>query len=114
MSASVWSQRDLGVRPTDSGGVLMAEQAAYDVKSYDLSVRPDIAEQSIKGAVIVKAIILKPIDKFVLDLDMALTVESVALIDGEKEKSLTFTRREGKIWIDFPIDIIGNKIIPQH
>ena len=108
---SVWAQRELGVRPTDSGGVLMAEQAAYDVKSYDLSVRLDIAEQSIKGAVIVKAMILKPIDKFVLDLDMALTVESVALIDGKTEKSLTFTRREGKIWIDFPKMLKAGKTV---
>ena len=32
LSAAVFAQRDLGARPTDSGGVLMAEQAAYDVK----------------------------------------------------------------------------------
>ena len=44
----VYGQRDLGARPTDSGGVLMAEQAAYDAKSYDLDVRPNIEEQSIK------------------------------------------------------------------
>ena len=111
LSASVWAQRELGVRPTDSGGVLMAEQAAYNVKSYDLSVRPDIAEQSIKGAVIVKAVILKPIDKFVLDLDYPFTVESVALIDGKKEKSLAFTRREAKIWIDFPMMMTAGKTV---
>lgn len=102
VSCAVFAQRDLGVRPTDSGGVLMAEQAAYDVKSYDLSVRPDIEAQSIKGTVIVKALIVKPIDKFVLDLDYPFTVESVALLNGKQEQSLTFERKEGKIWIAFP------------
>ena len=71
-------------RPTASGGVLMAEQAAYDVLSYDLDLRPDIAEQSIKGVLTVKAKIVKPIDKFVLDLDTCLTVELVALDNGKK------------------------------
>lgn len=102
VSCAVFAQRDLGVRPTESGGVLMAEQAAYDVKSYDLSVRPDIEAQSIKGTVIVKALIVKPIDKFVLDLDYPFTVESVALLNGKQEQSLTFERKEGKIWIAFP------------
>jgi aminopeptidase N len=92
----------LGVRPTESGGVLMPEQAAYDVKHYDLALRVNPAEQSIKGILTVKAEILKPINKFVLDLDMPLTVESVALVNGKKRETLKYERREGKIWIDFP------------
>ncbi|HEX8288675.1 MAG TPA: M1 family metallopeptidase [Pyrinomonadaceae bacterium] len=99
---SAYSQRDLGVRPTGSGGVLMPEQAAYDVKHYDLDVRVNPAEQSIKGITTVKAQIVKPIDKFVLDLDTPFTIESVALVDGKKQESLKFERREGKIWISFP------------
>ncbi len=46
---SVYAQRKLGVRPTGSGGPLMPEQAAYDVKSYDLDLRVNPDEQSIKG-----------------------------------------------------------------
>lgn len=97
-----FGQRELGVRPTDSGGVLMPEQAAYDVKSYDLSVRPNIEEQSIKGVLTATAKIVSPIDKFVLDLDTPFTVESAALVNGSKEQPLKFERREGKIWIAFP------------
>jgi len=99
---NVFAQRDLGVRPTDSGGILMPEQAAYDVKHYDLNLRVNPLEQSIKGVLTVKANIVKPIDKFVLDLDTPLTVESVALVNGKKQESLKFERREGKIWIAFP------------
>lgn len=80
-SASIFAQRDLGARPTDSGGVLMPEQAAYDVKHYDLAVTPNIEEQSIKGVLTVKALIVKPLDKFVLDLDYPFTVESATLVD---------------------------------
>ena len=99
---AVYAQREVGVRPTASGGVLMAEQAAYDVKYYDLDLRINPQEQTIKGVLTVKAKIVKPIDKFVLDLDTPLAVESVALVNGKKESPLAFERREGKIWISFP------------
>ncbi len=101
----IFAQRDLGARPTDSGGVLMPEQAAYDVKHYDLSVTPNIAEQSIKGVLTATATIVKPLDKFVLDLDYPFAVESATLISPDKNKKetpLKFERREGKIWISFP------------
>ncbi|HEX8398964.1 MAG TPA: M1 family metallopeptidase [Pyrinomonadaceae bacterium] len=97
-----FAQRDLGVRPTSSGGVLMPEQAAYDIKSYDLELRPNIEEQSIKGVLTATAKIVNPIDKFVLDLDTPFTVEAVSLVNGAKQQPLTFERREGQIWIAFP------------
>ena len=111
LTVSVFAQRDLGVRPTDSGGVLMPEQAAYDVKSYDLSVTPNIEQQSIKGVLTVTAQIVKPIDKFVLDLDTPLTVESVALVEGKKQTPLKFERKGGKIWIELPKTVKAGKTI---
>lgn len=100
LSAFVFGQRAFTVRPTESGGVLTAEQAAYDVKHYDLALSVDVANQSIKGVMTVKARIVNPIDKFVLDLDTPFTVESVAMINGKSANALKFERREGKIWID--------------
>jgi aminopeptidase N len=102
LSLTVAAQRELGVRPTDSGGVLMPEQAAYDVKSYDLSVTPNIEEKSIKGTLIVKARIVNPIDKFVLDLDYPFTVDSVAYRAIKNLAGLKFERRESKIRITLP------------
>jgi aminopeptidase N len=99
---SVFAQREHGARPTGSGGVLMPEQAAYDVLSYELDLRPNIAEQTIKGVLTVKARIVKSIDKFVLDLDTPLTVESVVIGNAEKRQTLKFEQREGKIWITLP------------
>lgn len=100
--SSAYAQRDLGARPTDSGGVLMPEQAAYDVKHYDLAVKVDIPNQAISGTLTATAQIVKPLDKFVLDLDYPYTVESAALVNGKKEERLKFERRESKIWIAFP------------
>ena len=77
----VQAQRDVGVRPTDSGGPLMPEQAAYDIKSYDLDLRINPTEQSIKGVLTAQALIVHPTAWFVLDLDPPLTVDSVALLN---------------------------------
>lgn len=80
----------------------MSEQAAYDVKSYDLDLRVNPQEKSIKGVLTARARIVKPIDKFVLDLDTPLTVESVALVKGNNQQPLQFERKGSKIWIAFP------------
>lgn len=102
LTVPLYAQRELGVRPTESGGVLMAEQAAYDVKHYDLDLRVDPQAQAIRGVLTVKAQIVKSIDKFVLDLDSPLTVENAALVNGEKRQALNFERKGNKIWINLP------------
>ncbi len=104
-AASVLAQRDLGARPTDSGGVLMPEQAAYDVKHYDLAVKVDVENQSISGALTATVLIVKPLDVFVLDLDYPYTVESVVMYSTKGANPVTplkFERRESKIWSAFP------------
>ena len=78
------------------------EQAAYDVKSYDLDLRFNIEGHSIKGVLTVTATIINPIDKFVLDLDRALTVDSVSMADAKKQTPLKFERQAGKVVIAFP------------
>ncbi len=99
----VHAQRDLGVRPTDSGGPLMPEQAAYDIKSYDLDLHINPVEQSIKGMLTAEALIVHPTAWFVLDLDPSLTVDSVALVNSSgNPQALNFERRAGKLWIAFP------------
>ncbi len=101
---TISAQREMAARPTQSGGVLMAEQAAFDVKHYDLALSVNHQEQSIKGVLTVKAEIVKPTNLLVLDLDAPFTVESVAMTFPLKDKAnqpLKFERRENKIWINF-------------
>jgi aminopeptidase N len=110
LSAIVSAQGNTA-RPTGSGGVLMAEQAAFDVKAYDLALSVDVAQKSIRGVLTAKALIVAPIDKFVLDLDTPFTVESVALVSGKKSQPLTFERKDTKIWISFPKQIKAGKTV---
>jgi aminopeptidase N len=97
------AQRELGVRPSESGGPLMPEQAAYDVKSYDLALRVNPSEQSIAGALTVNALIVQPTAWFVLDLDAPFTVKGVEDVEkaNSRPRPLQFERRGGKIWIAF-------------
>ena len=99
------AQRELGVRGGSSGGPLMPEQAAYDVKSYDLDLRIDPDAQTIKGALTAHALVVAPLDWFVLDLDPPLTVDSVNLVNatGKSLQQLTFERRGGQLWIKLPL-----------
>jgi aminopeptidase N len=101
---SAYAQRELGARPTNSGGPLMPEQAAYDVKSYDLALRVNPADQSIKGVLTAHALIVHPTAWFVLDLDTPLMVGSVTLVNASKtEQPLKYERRDAKLWIAFPM-----------
>jgi len=69
------------MRPSVSGGPLMPEQAAYDVKFYDLALRVDPAQQTIKGVLTAQALIVQPTEWFVMDLDNPLAVDSVKAVD---------------------------------
>ena len=98
-----FAQRDLGARPTNTGGVLIYEQAAYDVENYDISVRVNPTEKSISGETVVTAKIIMPTDWFVLDLDTPFKVESTSLVEKNQASPLVFERRAGRIWIKFPL-----------
>lgn len=99
LTANVFAQRELGNRPTDTGGVVPYEQAAYDVKKYDISLKVNPAEKSISGVTIVTANIVQPINVFVLDLDTPLNVSDVSM----GETKLRFERKGGKIWSYLPM-----------
>lgn len=98
------AQRQNNVRPTASGGVLGYEQAAYDVKAYDIVARIDPKEKRIDAATVITAAIVSPVDWFVVDLDTPYKVSKVsgAFVDGEKESNFAFERRKGQIRIKLP------------
>ncbi len=93
------AQRYLGARPTDSGGPLLPEQAAYDVTFYDLALNINPEQRSIDGSLRVEAKIVHPLEWFVLDLDTALTATKVELLTRESQATLLkFERRGARIW----------------
>lgn len=98
-----FAQRELGVRPTETGGPLMFEQAAYDVYSYDVSLNVDPKTKTISGTTVMTARIVIPTDVIVLDLDTPYVVDRVYGEVNDKQGGLRFERRGGKIWIYFPL-----------
>ena len=93
------AQRELGARPTDTGGPLMFEQAVYDVQNYDISLKVDPASKTISGTTVMTARTVIPTNIIVLDLDTPYTISKI--VDGTG-KGLKYERREGKVWIWFP------------
>ena len=95
-----YAQRELGARPTDTGGPLMFEQGVYDVQNYDISLKVDPASKTISGTTVMTARTVIPTNVIVLDLDTPYTINKI--VDGTG-KGLKYERREGKIWIWFPL-----------
>lgn len=97
--SSLTAQRDLGVAPTESGGILIPEQAAFDVRYCRLELEVNPADKRIDGSLTITSEIVSPTRYLVLDLDSHLEVSNVTWINGQP---LSFSRREGRLWIEFP------------
>ncbi len=86
-----------------SGRPIPPEQACYDVRAYDLSLRVDPAERALAGNVVMLAELLQASPEIVLDLDGRLKVESVQDWTGpnsspaEPGPALAFTHANGEI-----------------
>lgn len=84
----------------DSGGVLIPEQAAYDVRDCELDLQVNPRRKSIAGTARIGVRVLLPLDWLVLDLDPRLAVKRIALATGGSEAvPAAYERRGGRIWI---------------
>ena len=84
----------------DSGGVLMPEQAAFDVQNVGLDLKIDPENKFIVGSASVEVEVVEPMSWLVLDLDPRLEISSIAMSgNGSKHESALFERRGGKLWI---------------
>jgi aminopeptidase N len=85
----------------DSGGALLPEQAAYDVRDCELDLRIDPVHKSIAGTARIGVKVLQPLGWLVLDLDPRLTVSRIAVASGgEVPRKAAFERRGGRLWIN--------------
>jgi aminopeptidase N len=94
-----FAQREHPAKPTVTGAPLVFEQSAYDVLSYDVSIKVDVPTKSISGTTTMKARIVIPTIVIMLDLDTIYTVSKVEQAGGCCYK---FERADGKIWVHFP------------
>ena len=98
IATSSFAQRELGVRPTDTGGPLMFEQAAFDVQNYDITLGVDLRAKSITGTTVMTAKTVIPTNVIVLDLDTPYAISKLT----EGGRDVKFEHKDGKIWIWFP------------
>lgn len=96
------AQREVGVRPTATGGPLAPEQAAFDVQSYDVALKVDPKTKTLTGTTVMIAKVVNPTDVIVLDLDTPYTIDRVYSDTKDRQTVLKFERREGKVRITFP------------
>src|SRR5258706_1965378 len=97
IASAAAAQGKPGVRPTDTGGPLMFEQAVFDLQSYEGIVRVDPGSKSIAGSTIMIAKTGIPTNVIVLDLYTPYNIEFSS--DGSKSSlenhSLKYQRTEG-------------------
>jgi aminopeptidase N len=102
LAAFAHGQRQHPSKPTETGGPLMFEQAAFDVQTYDVTLRVDPAKRAVTGTTVMTARVVIPTNVIVLDLDTPYTVNGVFGDALNERNRLKFERREGRIWIWFP------------
>lgn len=89
----------LAAQSPTSGGGLKLEQAAYDVQSYDISIKVDPASKSLSGTTLMDAKVVIPTASILIDLDDPYTVSRIT--DGKQ--ALRFERIKGAIRVHFSL-----------
>ncbi|MEJ2482394.1 MAG: M1 family peptidase, partial [Gemmatimonadota bacterium] len=96
--------------PYDSGGVLTADQAAFDALYYALDVRVEPSDSSITGSLVMSARLESPTPEIGLDLDPLLDVYAVDLQSGAAFESAQWTRDGGRITVPLPESVQPGQI----
>ena len=81
--------------------LLVPEQAAYDLRHYDVNLTIDADKKMIGGTVIIKVNLVDNLKNMLLDLSSIYSVSSVYLLTEQAKEKLAFEHQEGKIEIDF-------------
>ncbi|MEP0547806.1 MAG: M1 family metallopeptidase [Rhodothermales bacterium] len=84
--------------PSSSGGLLILEQAAFDVHYYDLEIEVEPVAERIEGHLGMYATMVLPSDAIALDLDTTFAVAQVT--DVKRGETLPFERLGGRLLID--------------
>ena len=104
--------QDLHSKITSSGGELLPEQAAYDVKFYELNLRIEPGTKSISGYTTVEVIVVENLSVFVLHLSNNFTVDSVVWIENNLPASnLGYTHQDGLLRINLSTSQVPGKRI---
>lgn len=102
LALNSFAQREHGVRPTETGGPLVPEQAAFDVQSYDVTVKVSPATRSITGTTVMIAKVVQPTDAILLHLDTPYKIDRIYSTTGNTQQGLRYEHKDGKLRITFP------------
>jgi len=96
--------------PSDTGGPLSADQAAYDVLAYDLDLAIDPEAQRLDGTVTMEAKTVRALRRLELDLDDRLRVTSVSFgLDESPLRPAAFRHGDGKLWVEVPEPVAADR-----
>ena len=101
LTFGAFAQRELGVRPTETGGPLQPEQAAFDVQSYDVSLKVDPKTKTITGTTVMIAKVVKPTEAILLHLDTPYKIDRIYSGTGDTQQGLRYEHKDGKLRINF-------------
>lgn len=109
-SAQLNDQRNSFTRADNLRGGIGPERAWWNAVSYDVWVRPDPAERSIRGTTTIAFDAVAEGRRMQIDLQQPLVVDSIlvdepAFVDGTisiRQRSLAFERDGDIIWLDLP------------
>lgn len=109
-SAQLNDNRKTFTRADSLRGGVGQERAWWNVVSYDVWVRPDPAERSIRGTTTIAFDAVAEGRRMQIDLQQPLVVDSIlvdepAFVDGTisiRQRSLSFEREGDIIWLDLP------------
>lgn len=86
-------------------GMLRPERTCYDVTFYDLNIKINPTEQSIKGYVDIFYDVEDNFERLQVDLFDNMNIEKIVF----KEKELKYTRQHHAVFVEFPMQMKGNK-----
>ncbi|MBP3192472.1 M1 family metallopeptidase [Natronogracilivirga saccharolytica] len=87
----------------DSGGPLLAEQAAVNIEYYDINLSVDPSDSSISGYVTAHAGIIDNLDTYVAHLDSVFEVSKVEITDSQgKRHASGFEHTDGLVIVTLP------------
>ncbi|MGD9588594.1 MAG: M1 family metallopeptidase [Pyrinomonadaceae bacterium] len=99
--SAAFGQRELGVRPTETGGPLLPEQAAFDVQSYDVALKVDPKSKTISGTTVMIAKVVNATDTILLHLDTPYKVDRIYTQSADVQQGLRYEHTNGKLRITF-------------
>jgi aminopeptidase N len=93
-------------------GMLSPERTCYDVRFYDLNVRVDPADSSVRGSNDIVFDVVRPFTRMQVDLFANMNIDGITL-KGSTSK-VSFTREADAVFVNFPKELAASSHQTLH